>query len=199
MHTNLISIGFKIPLNFPAKQKMEEKYIMEMVIIASSPRVGSSLISDLLTQAEAGYVAEHFNLSVHVPKVVKEKNLINLNEHFNFITNNYKNSNGNIFTVKCHFDQFFNYSQQVDIFKPFQKIHFIHIKRNKKQNQYSLAFMEKKLNAINNSNLAVQRDSKTTKIIKDKIHPLLGSLPKISLIDQCLSFNNNFYGYIRRS
>ena len=47
---------------------------MKMVIIASSPRVGSSLISELLTQADAGYVAEHFNLSVHVPRVAKENN-----------------------------------------------------------------------------------------------------------------------------
>lgn len=116
---------------------------MKMVIIASSPRVGSSLVSDLLTQAEAGYVAEHFNLSVHVPRVAKENGLKNLQEHFDFISDNYSSHDGNIFTVKCHFDQFFNYTKKVDIFSRFEKTEFIQIKRKSSLDQAISYFLAK--------------------------------------------------------
>lgn len=117
-----------------------------MVIIASSPRVGSSLISDLLTKAEAGYVSEHFNLSVHVPRVAKEHGLQNLQEHFNFITKNYSNDDGDIFTVKCHFDQFFNYTKNIEIFSKFEKTEFIQIKRKSSLDQAISYFLAKATN-----------------------------------------------------
>lgn len=119
---------------------------MKMVIIASSPRVGSSLISELLTQADAGYVAEHFNLSVHVPRVAKENNLKTLKQHFEFITQNYSNNEKSIFTVKCHFDQFFNYSNKIDIFSPFEKTEFIQIKRRSSLDQAISYFLAKATN-----------------------------------------------------
>lgn len=126
---------------------------MKIVIIASSPRVGSSFISNLLTQAEAGHVAEHFNLSVHVPRVAKENGLKNLQQHFDFITQSYSNHDKSIFTVKCHFDQFFNYGNKVDIFSQFEKAEFIQIKRKSILDQAISYFLAKATNAWSTKNI----------------------------------------------
>ncbi|MGM0987926.1 MAG: hypothetical protein ACQEXI_13220 [Pseudomonadota bacterium] len=156
---------------------------MKLIVIASSPRVGSSLLSDILTQAGVGYVAEHFNLSHQVPILAREKNLKSLNDHFNYITSNFTNSTQSIFTVKCHFDQYFNYSKNIDVLSHFSSHHFIHLKRIEKTDQAISYFIAKATNAWSSKNMG----NKTA--LLDKLYHELKKMPGEELYNHIVAMS----------
>ena len=146
--------------------------IVRMIVIASSPRVGSGLISNLLTKAGAGYVTEHFNPSLQIPKTAKENGLKTYEQHFNFLIRNYVSVGGDIFTVKCHFDQFFSYTKKINVFDKFSQIDFVQIKRRSKTNQAISYFISKKT-GIWSSKKVAKKDSYKESLIDNikKIPP----------------------------
>lgn len=116
---------------------------MKIVVLASSPRVGSSLLADSLTRAGLGYISEHFNLYHQVPNLIHEKGHRSLEEHFEHIIDEYADKEKRFFTVKAHFDHFYNYSKRVNIFSYFSDKAFVRLRRRSLQDQAISYFLAK--------------------------------------------------------